>query len=92
MAALDDEAIDALVSSTSWLLVDGELQKVVELPSFSLALSYVMAVGSLAERANHHPNMSIAYDKVTLRLSSHDVGAITERDANLARQIDEIDR
>jgi len=44
----------------------------------------------LAERENHHPDILIEYCKVTITLSTHDVGGITEKDYNLAKLIDHI--
>jgi len=51
----------------------------------------VNRVGELAERANHHPDIDIRWNTVTLRLSTHSAGGITEADLGLARQIDSLD-
>ena len=48
---------------------------------------FVGAVAYLAERANHHPDVSISWNKVTLTLSTHSAGGLTLADFNLARQI-----
>jgi 4a-hydroxytetrahydrobiopterin dehydratase len=58
---------------------------------FADALAYVNAVGELAERANHHPDIDIRWNAVTLRLSTHSAGGITQADLDLAGRIDALD-
>jgi len=60
------------------------------LPSFPAALMFVSAVGQLAERADHHPDILITYRKVTLTLSTHSAAGLTEKDFGLAAQINAI--
>lgn len=55
---------------------------------FSEALGFIVRVGLLAEKANHHPEWSNVYNKVFIRLTTHDAGGITERDLALAHAID----
>lgn len=62
--------------------------KVYTAKDFADALSYVNAVGALAEEANHHPDIDIRWNEVTLRLSTHSAGGITASDLALARRID----
>ena len=57
---------------------------------FRDALLFVNAVGFLAERANHHPDISIAWNAVTLTLISHSAGGLTEKDFALAREISDL--
>ncbi|HEY6934544.1 MAG TPA: 4a-hydroxytetrahydrobiopterin dehydratase [Marmoricola sp.] len=57
---------------------------------FAEALALVNRIGELAEKANHHPDLELGWGRVVVHLSSHDVGAITERDVALAQQIDKI--
>jgi 4a-hydroxytetrahydrobiopterin dehydratase len=59
---------------------------------FATGLAFVTAIGEVAERANHHPDVSLTYPYVDVRLISHDVGSLTRRDIDLARQITEIAR
>ncbi len=47
-------------------------------------------MGALAEAANHHPDIDIRWDTVTLRLSTHSAGGLTERDVDLAEAIDRL--
>lgn len=55
--------------------------------TFATGLQLVQAIGEAAESANHHPDVVLQYSTVTVRMSSHDVGGITRRDIDLARQI-----
>jgi 4a-hydroxytetrahydrobiopterin dehydratase len=55
---------------------------------FAGALAFVNLVGEIAERANHHPDIEIRWNTVTLRLSTHSAGGITSADLELAKQID----
>jgi 4a-hydroxytetrahydrobiopterin dehydratase len=59
---------------------------------FATGLTFVTAVGEAAEAANHHPDVTLTYPYVDLSLISHDLGAVTPRDLNLAREISEIAR
>jgi 4a-hydroxytetrahydrobiopterin dehydratase len=54
-------------------------------------LAFVNAVGERAEAANHHPDIDIRWDTVTLRLSTHSEGGLTQKDVDLAREIDALD-
>ena len=60
--------------------------------AFADALAYVNAVGALAEEMNHHPDIDIRWNRVTLRLSTHDAGGLTQADLELARRIDALSR
>ena len=71
-----------------WHLIGGKLVKTVVTPSFVDALDFVGRVGALAEAADHHPDIDIRYNRVTLSLITHDSDGITRRDLDLARSID----
>lgn len=58
-----------------------------ETGSFAVGLELVNAIGALAEDADHHPDIDLRYGDVTVRLSSHDVGGLSQRDVDLARRI-----
>lgn len=55
--------------------------------TFATGLALVNAIGELAEAADHHPDIDLRYAGVTVRLISHDIGDLSERDLGLARQI-----
>ena len=58
--------------------------------SFPEAIGWVVAVAEAAEHADHHPDIDIRWRTVTFRLSTHDAGALTILDVDLARDIDGI--
>ena len=70
--------------------MDGALQREFRFRDFSEALAFVVRVGLLAEREDHHPGVSIHWNRVTLRWWTHTAQAITERDAEMARKTDEL--
>jgi 4a-hydroxytetrahydrobiopterin dehydratase len=73
-----------------WDEVDGALERTFELPSFPEAIAFVNRVAELAERENHHPDVTISYKKVTLRWVTHSAGGITDRDHELAARSAEL--
>ncbi len=88
---LSAEEIGAgLVNAPEWQQTGNEIYRSFTLPSFPAALLFAAAVGHLAERADHHPDILIQYTKVTLKLSTHSAGGLTEKDFGLAREIDMI--
>jgi 4a-hydroxytetrahydrobiopterin dehydratase len=66
------------------------LQRTFQFSDFKAALGFVNQVGEKAEELQHHPDIDIRYNKVTLLLTSHDAGGLTRRDLTLAGYIDEI--
>jgi 4a-hydroxytetrahydrobiopterin dehydratase len=88
---LSEEELAAALSGTDgprWELAGGKLIKAVVCSGFVGSLAFVGAVGQLAEEANHHPDIDIRYNRVTLALVTHDSGGITRLDIELARAID----
>jgi 4a-hydroxytetrahydrobiopterin dehydratase len=73
-----------------WSEVDGALERTFALPSFPEAIAFVNRVAELAERENHHPDVSISYKRVTLRWTTHSASGITERDRELAQRSGEL--
>jgi 4a-hydroxytetrahydrobiopterin dehydratase len=89
MARLSDDQIqERLGSLKGWEQVGDTLCKQFSFPDFKASLGFVNRVAAIAEELNHHPDILIEYDTVTLTLSSHDAGGITERDFRLAARID----
>lgn len=92
MTVLDAPTVDAaLAEGIAWDRVDAELVKRHRGHDFAASLAYVNAVGALAEDAGHHPDIDIRWNVVTLRLSTHSAGGITEADLALARRIDALE-
>jgi 4a-hydroxytetrahydrobiopterin dehydratase len=85
------EAILATVEPPpGYTLVNGALQCEHEFHDFAEALAFVNRVGELAERENHHPDIEIQWNRVTLRWWTHVEDAVTERDYELAKKANEL--
>jgi 4a-hydroxytetrahydrobiopterin dehydratase len=84
----DDAVARELASTRAWTREGAAIQRTWRFADFKTAMIFVNGVAALAEKANHHPDVSIHYNEVTLRLWSHDAGGLTERDFRLARSID----
>ncbi len=78
------------MSPEDWSEVDDALERTFEFPSFLDALAFVNQVGELAETENHHPDIAIHYNRVTLRWWTHTAGGITDRDRELATKVNEL--
>jgi 4a-hydroxytetrahydrobiopterin dehydratase len=87
---MSPEDVDAALAGLDWARDGDVLVKVVRRGNFAGALSFVNAVGALAEAADHHPDIDIRWDTVTLRLTTHSAGALTQKDVDLATQIDRL--
>jgi 4a-hydroxytetrahydrobiopterin dehydratase len=87
---LSDEAVDDGLASLQWQREGDELVREVTRKDFTGAMQFVNAVADLAEAANHHPDIAISWNKVTLRLTSHDAGGLTQSDLDLAAEIDRL--
>ena len=89
MDPLSNEQIKhQLATLKDWQVDQGQLVKTFRFSDFVQALRFVNQVGELAERAGHHPDIDIRYNRVKLSLSTHDAGGITAKDFELARQAD----
>lgn len=89
MKVLEPAVVDsALAEGMAWTREGDQLVKVHAGRAFADALVYVNAVAALAEEVNHHPDIDIRWNRVTLRLSTHDAGGLTQADLSLARRID----
>jgi 4a-hydroxytetrahydrobiopterin dehydratase len=84
----DEEIQKALRMMPGWDLDGHSIRKVYERKDFVAAMGFVMTVAILAEKADHHPDIDIRWNKVTLTLSTHSKGGLTDKDFLLARDID----
>jgi 4a-hydroxytetrahydrobiopterin dehydratase len=80
----------ALESLNGWSFVENALEKKLQFNDFKQALGFIVQVGLLAEKQNHHPELWNVYNKVSLRLSTHDANGVTQKDIDLANAIDKI--
>ncbi|MDO8500997.1 MAG: 4a-hydroxytetrahydrobiopterin dehydratase [Gemmatimonadaceae bacterium] len=86
---LSDIAIQRdLGNLPGWSRRGDVLTRLYQFRNFVDAMVFVNRVAELAEKANHHPDIDIRYSKVTLSLSTHDAGGITQNDLDLAKAID----
>jgi 4a-hydroxytetrahydrobiopterin dehydratase len=76
-----------LATVPAWTLDGATLVLRLQRKDFRDALLFVSAVGYLAERANHHPDIAISWNKVTLTLTTHSANGLTGKDFALAREI-----
>lgn len=79
------------MAGLAWERDGDEITKTTKRSSFVAALAYVNDVGRLAEQADHHPDIDIRWDTVTLRLTTHSAGGLTHADLALAALIDALD-
>ena len=88
-ATLSDSEIEqALVRLPGWAREGDEIVKWYELPSFPTAIDFVGRIADLAEAADHHPDLDIRYRRLRVALSTHDAGGLTQKDVDLATQIE----
>ena len=84
------EIREKLANLKDWNLISGALQKDYLFKNFNQALVFIVQIGLLAEQADHHPEIINVYNKVQLRLNTHDVNGITQQDFDLAFEIDRL--
>ncbi len=93
MQKLSEEAIAAEVRALEeWSRTGEAIVKEFTFRSFLPAIQFVNRVAEQAEAVNHHPDILIRYNRVTLTLSTHDAGGLTPKDFALAREIDTVAR
>jgi len=80
----------ALALIPNWQLQDGKIARTFQFKDFPATIQFVQSVAVLAEQAWHHPDIDIRWNKVTLTLTTHDAGGLTEKDFTLARQFDRL--
>lgn len=89
MAKLSAPAVRRrLAGLKGWKKAGNAIQKQLSFADFKEAMFFVNGVASLAERAGHHPDITVTYNRVTLSLSTHDAGGITGKDFDLAKRAD----
>jgi 4a-hydroxytetrahydrobiopterin dehydratase len=72
----------------AWQLSGNEIVRTARLATFKEAVNLVVGIADLAEAMDHHPDIDIRYRMIRLALSTHDEGGLTERDFDLAQQIE----
>ena len=93
MKRLTDNEVDYnLTTLKGWELDENESRiiKYFEFKNFKEAIATMVKIGEVAEELGHHPDWYNSYNKLNIKLSTHDVGGLTMKDFELAQRIEEI--
>jgi 4a-hydroxytetrahydrobiopterin dehydratase len=74
----------------SWSLQDAKLHREFSFTDFPRAFGFMASAAIIAEKMNHHPEWSNVYNRVTVDLTTHDAGGITQKDFDLAKAMDQL--
>jgi len=85
----DAEIADALRTLGGWERQGNEIVRTVRFPEFMDGIQFVNRVAAMAEAADHHPDIDVRYRNIRFALSTHDEGGLTDKDIELARQINQ---
>ena len=89
MTAYNHEIIQTkLKDFPEWDFENNGIVRKFQFKNFSEALGFIVQVGILAEKSGHHPELFNVYNKVNIRLTTHDANGVTNKDFDLAAQID----
>lgn len=88
----DAEIADRLGEVREWVRAGAAIERTWVFRDFPEALVFINRVGELAEQANHHPDIHNSWNRVTLSLTTHDRGGLTDKDFDLAKKIDGLRR
>ena len=84
----EEQIAGRLKQVPGWERSGAQIRRTYSFGSFKEAMAFANRVAEAAEAADHHPDILVQYRKVTLTLTSHDAGGLTERDFRLAQRID----
>lgn len=88
---MTESQIEAELANTpDWGETSGQIQRTYQFPDFKASMAFVDTLAEYAERMQHHPDILIRYNKVTISVSTHDAGGITPKDFALAQEADKI--
>jgi 4a-hydroxytetrahydrobiopterin dehydratase len=82
------EIKDASVAVPRWTRRGAVIRRTYEFADFLAAMKFVNAVARAAEKAQHHPDIDVRWNRVTLALTTHDAGGLTKKDFALAARCD----
>ncbi len=85
-----EEQQQHLANLDGWVIEDEGLTRTFTFPSFIIAFGFMASAAIVAEKVNHHPEWSNVYNRVTVRLTTHDVGGISDLDFELAAKMSAI--
>ncbi|MFH6970618.1 4a-hydroxytetrahydrobiopterin dehydratase [Flavobacterium petrolei] len=91
MKTYSEESIQiALKELKDWKFCNNGIEKNFKFKDFTQALGFIVQVGVVAEKSNHHPELFNVYNKVTIRLTTHDANGVTDKDIDLAKAIEKM--
>jgi 4a-hydroxytetrahydrobiopterin dehydratase len=86
---IDPDELEGLLKKLpEWDLENNSIVRMMEFDDFMEAIDFVNAVAEIAEEAGHHPDIDIRWCTITVRLTTHDAGGLTEADLDVAKKID----
>src|SRR5437867_10438962 len=85
----ESQIAERLQELPGWYFEDGLIRRVYKTDGWPTTLMLVGAIGFMAEAAYHHPDLSVTWGRITVKLSTHSAGGITDKDFELARKIEE---
>jgi 4a-hydroxytetrahydrobiopterin dehydratase len=89
MEKLSEAQVEAKLEGLgNWSELNGAIQRTFQFKDFVESMKFVNTIADLAEQRQHHPDILIRWNKVTLTLSTHDAGGITDKDFDLAKEAD----
>ena len=83
-----EEVAPMLLNLNDWHFNSDGIEKKFQFKNFTEALGFIVKVGVISEKMNHHPELFNVYNKVNIRLTTHDAGGVTYKDIKLASEID----
>lgn len=85
-----EKVVEKLEELEGWSFQEEGIEKKFVFKNFIQAMGFINQLAMYAEKANHHAEIFNVYNRVNIRLSTHDAGGVTDKDFRLARQIDQI--
>ncbi|MDH4403532.1 MAG: 4a-hydroxytetrahydrobiopterin dehydratase [Flavobacterium sp.] len=83
-----EEVAPLLLNLNDWQFNSEGIEKKFQFKNFTEALGFIVKVGVVSEKMNHHPELFNVYNKVNIRLTTHDASGVTDKDIKLASEID----
>ena len=83
-----EEVLTRLILREGWRFNDNAIERSFEFRDFTRAFAFLTCVALLSEKMGHHPTLINCYNKVDIRLCTHSAGGVTDRDFQLAEEID----
>ncbi len=93
MILSDVEIVNQIKSlHLQWKSVDGWLEKQIEFENFDKAFDFMKSVADICKKHNHHPFWTNNYKQVSIKFRTNDAGGITQRDIDVAKEIDSLEK